>query len=216
MPVDEVDEDARVTPSEEDAEAEEAGLRVRRVGRANATRPGSYPPVMVVYKTLVGGRIIIGGYPTIQPENKMQSTLLLDIIIRKRMSLLKLLPSKNQTLLIRRNPLLILNLALDIVDGIRRLNLQGNRLASQRLDENLHATTETEDKVKGRLLLDIVVGEGAAVFKLFAGKDEALLRDSLLVLDLRLDVVDRVRGLDLKRYGCEDVSQRMFQCGEEE
>jgi hypothetical protein len=184
------------------------------MGRANATRPGSYPPVMVAYKTLVGGRIIIGGYPTTQPENKMQSTLLLDIIIRKRTSILKLLPSKNQTLLIRRNPLLILNLALDIVDGIRRLNLQGNRLASQRLDENLHATTETEDKVEGRLLLDIVVREGAAVFKLFAGKDEALLRDALLVLDLRLDVVDGVGGLDLKRDGCEDVSQRMFQCGE--
>jgi hypothetical protein len=214
VPVDVVDEDARVTPSEEDAE--EAGLRVRRVGRANATRPGSYPPIIVAYKTLVGGRIIIRGYPTTQPENKMQSTLLLDIIIRKRTSILKLLPSTNQTLLIRRNPLLSLNLALDIVDGIRRLNLQGNRLASQRLDENLHATTETEDKVQGRLLLDIVVGEGPAVFKLFAGKDEALLggRDALLVLDLRLDVVDRVGGLDLKRDGCEDVSRRMFQSGE--
>jgi len=100
---------------DEDAEA---GLRVRR-GRANATRPGSYPPAMVAYKTLVGGCIIIWGYPTTQPENKMQSTLLLDIIIRKHTSILKLLPSKNQTLLIRRNPLLILNLALDIVDGIR-------------------------------------------------------------------------------------------------
>ena len=63
MPVDEVDEDARVTPSEEDAEAEEAGLRVRRVGRANATRPGSYPPVMVTYKTLVGGAYYHRGIP---------------------------------------------------------------------------------------------------------------------------------------------------------
>jgi hypothetical protein len=119
VPVDEVDEDARVTPSEEDAEAEEAGLRVRRVGRANGTRPDSYPPAMVA--SLVGGPSINGGYPTTQPENKMQSTLLLDIIIRKRTSILKLLPSKNQTLLIRRNPLLILNLALDIVDSTSKV-----------------------------------------------------------------------------------------------
>ena len=44
------------------------------------------------------------------------------------------------------------------------------------------------------LLLDVVVGEGATVFKLLAGEDEALLvgRDALLVLDLGLHVVDRV------------------------
>jgi hypothetical protein len=93
---------------------------------------------MVAYKTLVGGRIIIGGYPPTQAENKMHSTL----------------------------------------------------------------------------LVDIVVGEGAAVLKLFAGKDEALLSDALLVLDFQLDALDRVGGRDLKRDGCEDVSQRMFQCGE--
>ena len=54
--------------------------------------------------------------------------------------------------------------------------------------------------MEGRLLLDVVVREGAAVLELLAGKDEALLvgRDALLVLDLGLDVVDRVRRLDLK------------------
>ena len=52
-----------------------------------------------------------------------------------------------------------------------------------------------------RLLLDVVVGQGAAVLELLAGKDEPLLvrRDALLVLDLGLDVVDRVRRLDLER-----------------
>ena len=55
--------------------------------------------------------------------------------------------------------------------------------------------------MEGRLLLDVVIREGAAVLELLAGKDEALLvgRDALLVLDLGLDVVDRVRGLDLER-----------------
>jgi hypothetical protein len=57
--------------------------------------------------------------------------------------------------------------------------------------------------VEGRLLLDVVVREGAAVLELLAREDQALLvgRDALLVLDLRLDVVDRVRRLDLEGDG---------------
>jgi len=45
------------------------------------------------------------------------------------------------------------------------------------------------------LLLDVVVGESAAVFQLLAREDEALLvgGDALLVLDLGLDVL-RGRG----------------------
>ena len=52
----------------------------------------------------------------------------------------------------------------------------------------------------GRTLLDVVVRERAAVLQLLAREDQALLvgRDALLVLDLRLDVLDRVRGLDLQ------------------
>jgi hypothetical protein len=53
--------------------------------------------------------------------------------------------------------------------------------------------------VEGGLLLDVVVREGTAVLELLAGEDQALLvrRDTLLVLDLALDVVDSVGGLDL-------------------
>lgn len=58
----------------------------------------------------------------------------------------------------------------------------------------LGSTTQTEDEMKSRLLLDVVVGEGAAVFELLAGEDKALLvrRNSFLVLDLGLDVVDGI------------------------
>merc|ERR1719424_476368 len=54
-----------------------------------------------------------------------------------------------------------------------------------------------------RLLLDVVVREGAAVLELLARKDEALLvgRDPLLVLDLGLHVLNRVRGLHLEGHG---------------
>jgi len=41
--------------------------------------------------------------------------------------------------------------------------------------ENLDATTEMENEMEGRLLLEIVIRKSAAILKLFAGKDEALL-----------------------------------------
>ena len=57
--------------------------------------------------------------------------------------------------------------------------------------------------MEGGLLLDVVVREGSSVLELLSGEDESLLvrGDTLLVLDLGLDVVDRVRGLDLQRDG---------------
>ena len=52
-------------------------------------------------------------------------------------------------------------------------------------------------------LLDVVVGQGSSVLELLSSEDESLLvgGDALLVLDLGLDIVDRVRGLDLKGDG---------------
>jgi len=52
-------------------------------------------------------------------------------------------------------------------------------------------------------LLDVVVAQRTAVLELLSGKDQTLLvwRDALLVLDLALDIVDGVAGLDLKRDG---------------
>ena len=52
--------------------------------------------------------------------------------------------------------------------------------------------------MEGRLLLDVVVGEGAAVFELLAGEDQTLLvwRDALLVCRRSLDCVRECRFRD--------------------
>ena len=62
------------------------------------------------------------------------------------------------------------------------------------------AATESKDEVEGRLLLNVVVREGAAILELLARKDKTLLirGDALLVLDLGLDVLDRVAGFDVE------------------
>merc|ERR1739838_657708 len=105
----------------------------------------------------------------------MKGRFLLDVVVRKSAAILKLFAGKDQSLLIWGNSLLVLNLGLDIFDGIRSLHFQSNGLAGQGLDKNLHTSTETEDQVQGGLLLDVVVGEGAAILQLFSGKDQSLL-----------------------------------------
>ena len=57
---------------------------------------------------------------------------------------------------LRRDPLFVLDLCLDIVNGVRWLNLNGDGLASESLHKDLHATMQTEDKMESGLLLDIV------------------------------------------------------------
>ncbi len=65
------------------------------------------------------------------------------------------------------------------------------------------AAAQAQDEVERGLLLDVVVRQGAAVLQLLAGEDEALLirGDALLVLDLRLHVLNGVRGLDIEGDG---------------
>ncbi len=49
-----------------------------------------------------------------ETQHQVQGRLLLDVVIRKSASILELLTGKDQTLLIRRDSFLVLNLGLDI------------------------------------------------------------------------------------------------------
>lgn len=68
----------------------------------------------------------------------MQGGLLLDVVVGEQAAVLQLLAGENQTLLVGGNALLVLNLGLDLLNRIRRLHVQRNRLARQRLDKDLH------------------------------------------------------------------------------
>jgi len=65
----------------------------------------------------------------------MGSTNLLDVVVREGATILELLASENETLLVWGNALLVLDLALHIVDGVRGLDLEGDGLARQGLNE---------------------------------------------------------------------------------
>merc|ERR1711977_331918 len=101
-------------------------------------------------------------HATAEAEDEVKRRLLLDVVVAKGAAVLELLAGEDETLLIRGDALLVLNLLLDVLDRIARLDVEGDRLAGQGLDEDLHATTEAEDEVKGALLLDVVVAKGAA------------------------------------------------------
>ena len=92
---------------------------------------------------------------------------------------------------------------LHVVDGVAGLDVERNRLTREGFDEDLHSAAQAQDEVQRRLLLNVVIGKGAAVLELLASKDQALLirRDALLVLDLLLHIVNRIAGLDVQGNG---------------
>ena len=69
--------------------------------------------------------------------------------------------------------------------------------------ESLVSTTQTQHQMQRRLFLDVVVAQSTTILQLLASEDKTLLvgRDSLLVLDLCLDVLDRITRFDLERDG---------------
>jgi hypothetical protein len=64
-------------------------------------------------------------------------------------------------------PLLVSGLGLVLVACIRET---GESIASESLGEDLHAATKTDDKLKGGLLLNIVIGKGTSTFALLSGR----------------------------------------------
>jgi len=142
-------------------------------------------------------------HPTSETEDQVKSRLFLDVVITQGASVFKLLPGEDETLLIGRNAFLVLDLCLHVIDGIRRFNVQRDCLPGEGFDKNLHPSTETEDQVKGRFLLDVVVTQRATILQLLPCEDETLLIwwDPFLVLDLGFDVVDGVRWLNVESNG---------------
>merc|ERR1719420_2585967 len=74
-------------------------------------------------------------HSTTKAQDKMERRLLLNVVVRQRATIFELLACKDQALLIRGDALLVLDLCLDIVDGVKGFNIQSDRLAGEGLDE---------------------------------------------------------------------------------
>jgi hypothetical protein len=89
---------------------------------------------------------------TSESQHQVQSRLLLDVVVAQGTTILQLLTSEDQSLLIRWDALLILNLALDGLNGITGLDIQRNCLTREGLDEDLHLIYESAQKVGAQIL----------------------------------------------------------------
>ena len=72
----------------------------------------------------------------------MHRRFLLNVVIAQRSAIFQLSPRKNQPLLIRWNPFLVLNFRLDVVNRIRRFDVQRDGFAGESFDENLMRSTK--------------------------------------------------------------------------
>ena len=85
----------------------------------------------------------------------MEGRLLLDVVVRESAAVLELLAGEDETLLIGGDALLVLDLGLDVVNGVGGLDVEGDGLAREGLDENLHGSN-----VVGRAkIIEIYVGK---------------------------------------------------------
>ena len=84
----------------------------------------------------------------------MEGRLLLDVVVRESAAILELLASEDETLLIGGDALLVLDLGLDVVNGVGGLDVEGDGLARQGLDENLHGSWVGRAKI-----IEIYVGK---------------------------------------------------------
>ena len=95
------------------------------VSHHSSQPPTTSPPLTAVLAELLA-----------EPRSKADTpTYLLDIIVAQCPPILKLFSRKDQTLLIRRDALFVLDLGLDIVDCVAGFDFEGDGFAREGLDE---------------------------------------------------------------------------------
>ena len=136
-------------------------------------------------------------------QHKVKSWLCLNVVISKCVVILQLLACINETLLAWWDSFLIVELGFQIFNCVTDLKLESDDFPSESLHKDLNTTTKLQLKAKGRLLLDVVIREGVAIFQVRIIKEEMLLVwwDSLVVLDFGFYVFNCVTSLNHESDG---------------
>ena len=79
-------------------------------------------------------------HATSQTKNQVQRRLFLDVVVTEGATIFQLLATKLQNLYAGWNALFVLNLGLQILDGVAWIHFKSDGLASQCLEKDLHAT----------------------------------------------------------------------------
>ena len=81
---------------------------------------------------------------TAKAQHKVQRGLLLDVVVSQGSAILQLLAGEDEALLIRGDALLVLDLLLNALDGVRRLHLEGDGLTREGLRNRERNTPEIQ------------------------------------------------------------------------
>jgi hypothetical protein len=73
-----------------------------------------------------------------QAQYKVECGLLLDVVVREGATILQLLAGENETLLVRGNAFLVLDLLLYVLDRVRTLAFESDCFTGECLYEDLH------------------------------------------------------------------------------
>merc|ERR1719352_400338 len=72
-------------------------------------------------------------------KHKVQGGLLLDVVVLESAAIFELLAGEDETLLVRGDALLVLDLGLDSLDGVGALHFESDGLPSECLHKDLHS-----------------------------------------------------------------------------
>ena len=92
---------------------------------------------------------------TSESEDQVKGGFLLDVVVRESSAVLELLAGEDEVLLIGGDAFLVLDLSLDVLNGVRGLNVEGNSLTSESLNENLHIYLLFNNKIIPHSTLNI-------------------------------------------------------------
>merc|ERR1739845_307612 len=112
----------------------------------------------------------------------------------------QLFSSEDETLLVWWYTFFVLDLCLDVFNGVRWLDLKSNCFSSKCFNKNLHSSSKAEYEMKSTFLLDVIIRQGTPIFELLTSKNETLLvwGNSFLILNFGLDIFNGIRWFDLK------------------
>lgn len=87
----------------------------------------------------------------------MQGGFLLNVVVTQGTTIFQLLSGKDETLLIRGDTFLVLNLGLDVVNGIRGFDIQSDGLSCKSFDKDLMFFHHDENKSRTLVRLPVVI-----------------------------------------------------------
>ena len=96
-----------------------------------------------------------------EAQHQQKCGFIWNVVIGERAAIFQLLASKDEALLVRWDPFLVLDRCMHVINGVTGLHVQCNGFAREGFDEKQHTSTEVQHQVKGGFLLSVILTKRA-------------------------------------------------------